>query len=283
MRAPYKTGRTRCPPEGGRGPAAVTFYALPVRLSYDEAGSGECVVLIHGHPFDRTLWEPQVAALRGSFRVLAPDLRGFGRSPVAPGRVLMREYAADIEELLDALGIARAAAVGLSMGGLVAMELAAASPGRYWALGLVATTAEPPSPQDLRTRDERADATERGGMSVLVDYMHAGLYGPDCPPAVRARVDAMMAAAPPAGAAAALRGRGRRPDYRPMLAALDIPALVVAGSADPWSDAGVTAQIVASLRRPELVVVDGSGHLPNLEAEARFNEALLAFLGRHVP
>ena len=264
-------------------PVTTASYAFLVRLTYDDAGSGECVVLIHGHPFDRTLWEPQLAALRGSFRVLAPDLRGFGGSPVTPGRVLMREYAADIEELLDALGIARAAAVGLSMGGLVAMELAAACPQRYWALGLVATTAEPPSPQDLRTRDERAEATELGGMGVLVDYMHAGLYSPDGPPAVRARVDAMMAAAPPAGAAAALRGRGRRPDYRPLLAALDVPALVVAGTADPWSDAAVTAEIVSSLRQPELVVIDGSGHLPNLEAEARFNEALLAFLSRHVP
>jgi 3-oxoadipate enol-lactonase len=254
-----------------------------VQLAYDDAGSGECVVLIHGHPFDRTLWEPQMAALSEGFRVVAPDLRGFGRSQVTPGQVLMREYASDVEELLDTLGIARAAVVGLSMGGLVTMELAVAAPERYWALGLAATTAQPPSPQDLQTRDERADAIERDGIGVLVDYMHTGLYGPDCPPAVRARVDAMMAAAPPAGAAAALRGRGRRPDYRPMLAALDIPALVIAGTADPWSTAEVTAEIVASLKRPEAVVIDGSGHLPNLEAEARFNQALLTFLNRHVP
>jgi pimeloyl-ACP methyl ester carboxylesterase len=195
----------------------------------------------------------------------------------------MREYAADIEELLGALGIARAAVVGLSMGGLVAMELAAAAPERYWALGLVATTAEPPSPQDLRARDERAAATERDGTGVLVEYMHSGLYSPACPPAVRARVDAMMAASPPAGAAAALRGRARRPDYRPLLAALGMPALVVAGTADPWSNAKVTAEIVSSLRRPELVVIDGAGHLPNLEAEAEFNQALLTFLSRHAP
>jgi pimeloyl-ACP methyl ester carboxylesterase len=119
-------------------------------------------------------------------------------------------------------------------------------------------------------------------MSVLVDYMHTGLYGPACPPAVRARVDAMMAAAPPAGAAAALRGRGRRPDYRPLLAAVDIPVLVVTGTADPWSNIEVTAEIVASLKRPEVVLIEGAGHLPNLEAEAQFNEALLAFLHRHV-
>jgi pimeloyl-ACP methyl ester carboxylesterase len=254
-----------------------------VQLSYDEAGRGECVVLIHGHPFDRTLWEPQLAALASGFRVLAPDLRGFGRSPAARGCVLMREYAADIEELLGALGIGRAAVIGLSMGGLVAMELAAAAPERYWALGLVATTAQPPSPPDLRIRDERADAVERDGMVVLLEYMHTGLYSPGCAPAVRARVDAMMAAAPPAGAAAALRGRGRRPDYRPLLAALDVPALVVAGTADPWSNAAVTDEIVAHLRRPELVMIEGAGHLPNLEAEAEFNEALLSYLGRHAP
>jgi 3-oxoadipate enol-lactonase len=270
-----------------RGPwqaaAVAALYALRVRLAYDDAGSGECVVLVHGHPFDRTMWERQVAALRGSFRVIAPDLRGFGASPVTPGRVLMRDYAADIEELLSALGVARAAAVGLSMGGLVVMELAAACPERYWALGLVATTAEPPSPRDLRDRDQRADAAERDGAGVLADYMRAGLYGPACPPAVRARAGAMMAAAPPAGAAAALRGRARRPDYRPLLAALDIPALVVAGTADPWSSPAVTAEIVSSLRRPELVVIDDCGHLPNMEAEQEFNAALLAFLRRHVP
>jgi 3-oxoadipate enol-lactonase len=252
-----------------------------VELAYDDTGSGECVVLIHGHPFDRTLWSPQLDALRTAFRVLAPDLRGFGRSPVTPGVVTMREYAADIEELLDERGITRAAVVGLSMGGLVAMELATARPGRYWALGLVATTAEPPSPRDSRIREERADATERGGMNVLIDYMHAGVYGPACPPAVRARVDAMMAAAPPAGAAAALRGRARRPDYRPQLAALDIPALVVAGTADPWCSAGVTAEIVSCLKHPEQVIIHGAGHLPNLEAEQEFNNALTAFLRAH--
>ena len=254
-----------------------------MELTYDDAGSGETLVLIHGHPFDRTLWAPQLAALRSSFRVVAPDLRGFGHSMVTPGQVTMREYATDIEELLDTLDVTRAAVVGLSMGGLVAMEMSTANPARYWALGLVATTAEPPSPPDRKIREERADATERDGMSVLVDYMHTGLYSSTCPPAVRARVDAMMAAAPPAGAAAALRGRAQRPDYRPLLRMLDIPALVVAGTADPWSNAEVTAEIISCLRRPELVTIDGSGHLPNLEAEAEFNDALFAFLRTHSP
>jgi 3-oxoadipate enol-lactonase len=254
-----------------------------VKLAREDAGRGECVVLIHGHPFDRTLWDPQVAALRDGFRVVAPDLRGFGESPVTPGSVMMREYAADVEDLLDDLGIDRAAVIGLSMGGLVTMELAGARPERYWAIGLVATTAEPVTAQEKLTRLQRADAVDRDGMGVLVDYMHTGLYGPGCSPAIRTRVDAMMAATSPAGAAAALRGRAERPDYRPVLAALDVPALVCAGTADPWSDSAATAEILACLRHPELVVIDGAGHLPNLEAERQFNEALRGFLQAHAP
>lgn len=254
-----------------------------VRLAYDDVGSGDCVVLIHGHPFNRTLWEPQLAGLRDGFRVLAPDLRGFGESPVTPHLVTMREYAADVEGLLDDLGIMRAAIVGLSMGGLVTMELAASQPERYWAIGLVATTAEPVTPGEGVARRERADAVERDGMGVLVDYMHTGLYGPACPPAIRTRIDAMMSAAPPGGAAAALRGRAERPDYRPLLERLDIPALVCTGSDDPWSDHTVTTEILAHLNHPEILMIDGVGHLPNLEAESEFNDALSAFLRSHAP
>ena len=254
-----------------------------MKLAYDDAGSGDCVVLIHGHPFDRTLWEPQVASLRHDFRVLVPDLRGFGQSPVTPRHVTMREYAADVEGLLDDLAIERAAIVGLSMGGLVTMELAGSRPERYWAIGLVATTAEPVTPGEQVTRRELADAVERDGMQVLVDYMHTGLYGPGCPPAIRTRVDAMMSAASPAGAAAALRGRADRPDYRPVLAVLDIPALVCAGSEDPWSNRAVTDEILACLKHPELLLIDGVGHLPNLEAEHEFNDALRDFLRVHSP
>ena len=172
-----------------------------MRLAYDDAGSGKCVVLIHGHPFDRTPWEPQVASLRHDFR-------------------------------------------------LVTMELASSRPERCWAIGLVATTAEPASPGEQVTRRERADAVERDGMQVLMDYMHTGLYGPSCPPAIRTRVDAMMRAASPAGVAAALRGRADRPDYRPALAGLDIPAFVCAGTEDPWSNRAVTDEILAFLKHP---------------------------------
>jgi 3-oxoadipate enol-lactonase len=252
-----------------------------MQLAFDDVGAGPCVVLIHGHPFDRSLWSPQVGVLATMFRVIAPDLRGFGASPVTPYRVTLREYAEDVEELLARLGVARAAVVGLSMGGLVAMDLATTHPDRWWALGLVTTTAEPPTARERAVRRERADLVERDGMQVLVDYMHTGLYGPGADQELRSRVDAMMASAPVTGAAAALRGRAERPDYRPRLRELDMPAFVCTGSDDPWSNEAVTAEIIAHLRHPELFVVEGAGHLPNLEAPDVFTSRLLDFLTRH--
>jgi 3-oxoadipate enol-lactonase len=256
---------------------------MPAELAYTIAGTGPCVVLVHGHPFDRSLWQPQVSALADQFRVVAPDLRGFGESPVTPGCVSLSEYANDVLDLLDHLDTPRAAVIGLSMGGLVAMELATSAPERCWALGLVATTAEPVTADERRIRLERADQVERDGMQVVIDYMHTGLYGSRSTPAIRACVDAMMARAPARGAAAALRGRAQRPDYRPRLAALDLPAFVCTGSDDPWSNAAVTAEIVAHLRNPQTLLLEGVGHLPNLEADEAFNRGLIDFLRRHAP
>ncbi|MBV9413570.1 MAG: alpha/beta fold hydrolase [Solirubrobacterales bacterium] len=254
-----------------------------MELAFDDAGAGPCVVLIHGHPFDRSLWRTQVKVLATKFRVVAPDLRGFGASPVTPYLVTLRQYAEDVEELLARLGIERAAVVGLSMGGLVAMDLVTTRPARWWALGLVATTAEPVTAQEQAIRRERADLVERDGMQVLLDYMHTGLYGPRATPEMRSRVDAMMARAPVAGAAAALRGRAERPDYRPRLRELDIPTFVCAGSEDSWSNEAVTTEIIDHLRRPELLVVEGVGHLPNIEAEDAFTSSLMEFLARRAP
>ena len=254
-----------------------------VELAYDEAGAGPAVVLVHGHPFNRSMWAPQLAALGGRYRVIAPDLRGYGGSPVTPGTVPMSQLAADVARLLDRLGVSRAAVVGLSMGGLVAMELAGADPARWWALGLVATTAEPVTEPERADRLARAGQAELEGIRPLAEDMAARLFGPGVDPAVSDQVMAMMLATDPHGAAAALRGRAERPDYRPLLPKLDVPALVLTGDHDAYSTAGITDRLTACLRHPCRVTVPGVGHLPNLEAPGPFNTSLRSFLDRHRP
>lgn len=260
------------------GPERPSPRPATIRLAHDEAGEGDALVLIHGHPFDRSLWAPQLAHFSKRFRVIVPDLRGYGASPVVPGTVLMRELAQDVAALLDERGVERAALVGLSMGGLVAMELAIADPKRWWALALVATTAEPVNDDERRARLELAERVEREGATVLVAQMQERLFGPACEPETAARVLEVMRATDPHGAAAALRGRARRPDYRPALAQLRIPSFVCAGTADGYSTPEITRALIECLHDPEVRLLPDVGHLPNLEHPSEFNSALEAFL-----
>src|SRR5205085_9602662 len=92
-----------------------------IQLAYDDTGAGVPVVLLHGYPFNRSLWNEQVSALSSSYRVVVPDLRGLGESDASPGPATMNQMAQDVAALLDQLEIARAVIGGLSMGGYVAL------------------------------------------------------------------------------------------------------------------------------------------------------------------
>jgi len=254
-----------------------------VDLAHDDAGDGPAVVLIHGHPFNRSMWAPQLAALKDRFRVIVPDLRGYGDSPVTPGTVTMAQLAADVSYLLDHKSIATAAPIGLSMGGLVTMELAAAQPDRWWAYGFIATTAARITAAEHAARLASARTLDEQGMKPVAEEMAARLFGPSPDPELTAQIMAMMLATDPAGAAAAVRGRAMRPDYQPVLTALRAPALVCTGDHDSYSTAEITRELAGCLPEPEVVLLTGAGHMPNLEQPDEFNQHLLGFLTRALP
>jgi 3-oxoadipate enol-lactonase len=224
------------------------------------------------------MWTHQLRSLREGFRVIAPDLRGYGESAATPGAVSMRALAEDAWELLGELGVDQVAVVGLSMGGLVAMEMAVAEPGRLWALGLVATTAEPVSAEERRERLALADEVESDGMEALVRSMGPRLFGERPDPETVGRVLAMMSSNNPQGSAAALRGRAVRPDYRDGLRRLELPTWICVGEQDSWSTPAVTRQLLECLRDARTLELPGVGHLPNLEAPETFDAALADFL-----
>jgi 3-oxoadipate enol-lactonase len=228
------------------------------------------------------MWAPQLRSLSAGFRVLAPDLPGYGGSPPRGRKVTMGQLADAVRHLLDALGLARAVVVGLSMGGLVAMELGLRAPDRVDGVVLAATTAAPVTPTEAAERRATADRLERDGMLDLVLEMAAKLFGPAArrDPEIVAPVLSMMLHTSPAGAAAALRGRAERPDYRALLPGLQVPSLVVAGDHDAYADEAVVAELVSALPDPGVVRLRGTGHLPNLEAQVEFDEAVRSFAWR---
>jgi pimeloyl-ACP methyl ester carboxylesterase len=249
------------------------------RLAVTDVGDGPAVVLLHGHPFSRQIWRSQVAALAEQrYRVIAPDLRGYGDSRASAGTVKMRDLAADVIALLDALDVGQVAAIGLSMGGLVVMELMRAQPDRVWAAGFVATTAAPVTLAERVQRLAMAAWVQDRGIRLEATLMLSRLFGDGCRPGLSAWVEQMMLATDPLGAAAALRGRAERPDYRPLLRTVTVPTFVCVGGLDGWSTPAVTAELTECLRDPTVVELDRVGHLPNVEAPDVFNARLLAFL-----
>jgi 3-oxoadipate enol-lactonase len=194
----------------------------------------------------------------------------------------MRRFADTVLELLDTLGVARTAVVGLSMGGLVAMELGLAYPERVDGLVLAATTAAPATDEDAERRRRAASDVEAHGMLGHTAEMLPRLFGPAASrdPTLTVPIVTTMLRTNPAGAAAALRGRAERPDYASLLGQLRPPVLVVAGDEDAYSTKEVTDQLVASLPHPEVLILPGIGHFPNLEAPEAFDGAVRAFARR---
>ena len=120
-------------------------------------------------------------------------------------------------------------------------------------------------------------------MRPVAEQMAARLFGPGPSEKLTQEIMAMMLATNPAGAAAAVRGRAERPDYQPGLKALRAPALVCAGDHDSYSTAEITSELAGCLPDPEVVIMEGVGHLPNLERPDAFNEHLMGFLARALP
>ncbi|MFC9943750.1 alpha/beta fold hydrolase [Streptomyces pratensis] len=259
-----------------------------ISIRYDDQGpsDGIPVVLVHGHPFDHTMWAPQVEALTAAgYRVVTPDLRGYGGSEVVPGTCLFSDFADDIAALLDMIGVQQAVIGGVSMGGQITMEFQRSHPERVCGLILSDTSPVAETEEGKAFRNALADRLLAEGMDgyadEVIDKMIAR-YNITARPDVAEHVLAMMRRTAPEGAAAALRGRAERPDYRDTLAGASVPVLVLVGADDfyiPVSDAQAMHRLIPSA---DLVVIEQAGHLPGAEQPAAFNDALLNFLGTRV-
>lgn len=257
---------------------------MPSFLAFEDKDPGipsrVPLVLVHGHPFDRTMWQPQLAEFPAGRRVIAPDLRGYGASPVTPGTVPLARHAQDIAALLDHLEVDGCVLAGLSMGGQIVMECAARFGERVRGLVLADTFPAAETPEGRRSRAAMADRLLAEGMRGYADEVLERMVAPSADPGVKAHVHRMMTATSPEGAAAALRGRAERPDYRALLTRLAVPALVVVGADDTYTPVADAEAMHAALPDSVLCVIEGAAHLPNLERPAEFNRALGEFLAR---
>ena len=257
------------------------IHVRGIEVAYDEAGSGTPVVLLHGFPFNRTMWSEQIEALMPRHRVLAPDLRGHGETSVVPGPAMMEEMARDVSALMEKLNISRAAVCGLSMGGYVALALYRMFPLRARALVLADTRSGADTEEARKNREVQAEKALQEGMAAIADAMLPKLLSPKTVaknPAVVARVREMILKTNSEGAAAALRGMAQRRDQTSFLSRIICPTLVIVGREDVITPLPESELMRREIGGSRLDVIEDAGHVSNLERPENFNRALTKFL-----
>lgn len=237
------------------------------------------LLLIHAFPVDAEMWEPQTADLAGDTQILAPSLPGFGDSPSA-GDVLSMDAAADfLAQELDRVGVPTAVVCGLSMGGYVAFSLWRRHRDRIAGLALADTRAEPDDDAGRERRRGVAEKARSEGSGAIADSPPP-LLSEGADPGLWERVKAMIRRQEGEAIAAASLGMAERPDSRPILAEITTPTTVIVGSADTLTPPAMSETMAAAIPGADLVVLEGAGHLSNLEQPEGFTDALRGLLGR---
>jgi pimeloyl-ACP methyl ester carboxylesterase len=252
-----------------------------ISIDYRDQGTGLPVIFIHAFPLNQTMWDDQIAALRDRCRVITLDLRGFGQSDAPPGPYLMDQMAADVRGLMSALNIDRAVLVGLSMGGYVSLSFYRSHPDSVLAMVLADTRASADTNEARQRRLKSAEKAEREGAHAIAEDMIPLLLGKttiESRPAVFERVRTMIETNSPLGIAGAQRGMAERRDSTDMLSGIDCPVLIIVGSEDTLTPVADAESLRGSIRGAGLRVINGAGHLTNLERPEEFNTALVEFI-----
>jgi len=276
---PEEVSRALGGPRGtARDPLRVA--ADGAELAVEVRGEGAPVVFIHGFPFDRTMWRHQLAGL-SRWKRIALDLRGAGASSAPADGYSVARYADDVVHVLDTLGIDRAVVCGLSLGGYILFDLLRRHAGRVRAAVFCNTKATADSPEAKRGRDEMAALAEREGVGAVAERLLPQLLAPAtvaAQPDVAAHVRDMIGRTPLPGLVGALRALRDRPDSTPMLGAIGVPVLAVAGEEDKIAPVDVMRAMAAAIPGAQFAVIPAAGHLAPLEQPLATSRVIADFL-----
>jgi 3-oxoadipate enol-lactonase len=248
-------------------------------IAYRLQGPTDAPVLMLGNSLaaDLGMWNGNLPALTARFRVLRYDMRGHGASSTPPGPYTLEMLADDAIALLDSLRIDRVHYVGVSLGGMVAQQLAARYPNRIASVVLCATMSRQAAPAAW---DDRIALVRQSGMQALAEptlqrWFTAGFHE-SRPQSVEAVRQMILATRPEgyAGCAAAIRELAQDA----LLPRITMPCLVMAGEHDAAATPAIAQGMAQRIPGAQLQVIAGAAHLPNIEQQAAFDTRLLAFL-----
>jgi len=262
----------------------VERVGAPPRLAVDVAGDGPLLLFLHGVGGNRRNWTRQVENFGTRFRAVAIDARGYGDSDDYDGALAFTDFADDAVRVIDHFGSDKAHVCGLSMGGRVALDLWRRYPDRVASLVLADTSAGSKETQDPAKVEaflaaRRKPLLEGRTTAEIAPQVVETLIGPNATPAQRAELVASLAALRAGPYLKTLEAVTRFVDF-PDFASIDAPTLVIVGSEDRVAPPHIARAMAGAIPGARLHVLEGAGHISNVEAPAAFNAALDAFLER---
>jgi pimeloyl-ACP methyl ester carboxylesterase len=251
------------------------------RLAYREAGSGPVILFLHGLGGNSASWTPQFDAFADRYRLVAWDMPGFGNSDLLP-LVTTRDFSILAARFLDALGIASAIGVGTSFGTVILADLARTNLHRITAMVFacgVTGLGHLDSAKRAALRNTRRADLDTLGQRKFAEERNSTYVGKGAPAALVARVVDLAGSATTEGYMQAY-GAMTESKIMPMLASIDVPALVISGGDDPIAPAKDCERVASALPRAEYHCVEHAGHYVNLEQTEFFNRLVGGFLAR---
>jgi pimeloyl-ACP methyl ester carboxylesterase len=249
-------------------------------LSFSQRGEGAALVFIHAFPLDSSMWREQAEFFSDRYRVITPDILGFGASQPRQDWTIP-EMGDELLHLLDELQIERCTLVGLSLGGYISLPFALRNPQRVENLVLAHTRARADFDNERTARNNMIEGLRKEGISTLPDKMLPRLLGSNAPSEVRSFVRASIERSSPEAAIAAVTAMRDRADQTENLRLLHCPTLVLAGSGDSILPVEDCENMAAAIPSSDFTLITNTGHLSNLEDPASFNHALDSFLRRY--
>ncbi len=243
------------------------------------SGGGDCVLLAHAIGMDHRMWDELAPFLERQFRVIRVDLRGHGKSPVAPRPYALEALADDLVAVLDRHDVAKAHYVGLSLGGMIGQALALDHTARLGRLVLANTTSSY-GPEGRAMWQARAKAVEGGGLAAIKDLVMSRYFSDAFREEQPRRVEevARRFLQTPAQGYLGCCDAIADLDYTQDLSRIHARTLVIAGEKDAGTPPAMSEAIAARIPGARLAVIAGAAHLSAVEKPGEFNALVRDFL-----
>lgn len=255
----------------------LTKDLLPI--TYSESGSPHLppLILIHGFPLNSLMWSEQVEVLQKTHRVITYDLRGLGKSVGVETLFTMEMLSNDLLQLMDQLDLKSTRALGFSMGGYVLLRAREKAPERFSALILVDTQSAADSDETKIKRSATIEAIKEKGLEPFADTFLKGVLNHT---QNIDKVRSMITGADKLGVIGALLALISRTDTTKSLSQITIPTLIIVGDKDSITPPATAMKMQEAIPKSELKMIEGAGHLSNIDNPSAFNKVLTEFLGK---